>query len=53
VRSIHAGAFHTCAVLNSNQLNCWGNNASGQLGIGSQVSRSAPGTGPINAGIEP
>jgi alpha-tubulin suppressor-like RCC1 family protein len=29
-----AGTSHTCAVDNSNQIWCWGNNQYGQLGIG-------------------
>lgn len=30
--SITAGAFHTCGVVASGQMDCWGLNASGQLG---------------------
>jgi hypothetical protein len=33
-RSIAAGANHTCAVLDTHQLKCWGANARGALGIG-------------------
>jgi alpha-tubulin suppressor-like RCC1 family protein len=31
---VSAGNSHTCAVDNSNQIWCWGNNHYGQLGIG-------------------
>ena len=31
---IQAGAYNTCAVLNNNDVKCWGNNTAGQLGIG-------------------
>jgi alpha-tubulin suppressor-like RCC1 family protein len=31
---IDAGFFHTCAVLNTNEVRCWGNNDGGQLGLG-------------------
>ena len=33
---------HACAVLQSGELRCWGNNQHGQLGDGSQVYRDAP-----------
>ncbi|WP_181198108.1 RCC1 domain-containing protein [Enhygromyxa salina] len=29
-----AGFFHTCAVNEFNELRCWGNNDTGQLGQG-------------------
>jgi hypothetical protein len=38
-RSISAGSFHTCAVLDTYQVRCWGLADFGQLGLGSQESR--------------
>lgn len=32
--SISPGAFHTCAVAKGGALYCWGNNSSGELGVG-------------------
>jgi alpha-tubulin suppressor-like RCC1 family protein len=34
VWAMDAQAVHTCAIINTNQLFCWGDNASGQLGTG-------------------
>jgi alpha-tubulin suppressor-like RCC1 family protein len=33
VQSISAGVAHTCAVLKTGVLQCWGDNGAGQLGI--------------------
>ena len=51
--SVTAGSYHTCATRTDGTLWCWGNNDSGQLGIGSesetgqdlpqQVTTPAPG----------
>ena len=42
VLDVRANADHTCALLNSGAVQCWGNNYSGQLGDGSTSSRSLP-----------
>ncbi|MDF1759966.1 MAG: hypothetical protein P1U40_05475 [Coxiellaceae bacterium] len=42
VVSLTAGADHTCALLNSGQVECWGKNQSGQIGDGSTAERREP-----------
>jgi alpha-tubulin suppressor-like RCC1 family protein len=37
------GSAHTCGLLASGVLKCWGNNWTGQLGDGTQIDRSTPG----------
>jgi hypothetical protein len=39
--AISSGTDHTCAIV-AGKLKCWGNNAAGKLGDGTQVTRSAP-----------
>jgi hypothetical protein len=46
-RSVSAGGFHTCAVLDTYQVKCWGSGFSGQLGQGSSDDR---GDGPGEMG---
>ena len=36
VSQIAVGAYHSCALLDSNDVRCWGDNGSGQLGYGSK-----------------
>lgn len=39
VSKIASGLFFNCALYQSNQVKCWGANSSGQLGVGSIVSK--------------
>jgi len=36
--AIAAGDYHSCALLDNASVKCWGNNAYGQLGIGSTTN---------------
>jgi alpha-tubulin suppressor-like RCC1 family protein len=38
VAAVATGEKHTCAVTRSGVVSCWGSNASGQLGLGSDTS---------------
>jgi alpha-tubulin suppressor-like RCC1 family protein len=40
--AISAGSYHTCAILDDGSVSCWGNNAEGQLGDGTQNDRLTP-----------
>jgi alpha-tubulin suppressor-like RCC1 family protein len=42
VASINAGRNHNCAVQTSGSVFCWGDNAEGQLGNGTERSSGAP-----------
>ena len=42
VASIGSGSFHTCAVLESGAVKCWGYNGSGRLGDGTTTTRNTP-----------
>ena len=46
-----AGKSHTCAVMSSGLVACWGRNDSGQLGDGTLTDRMAPVTVPGITGV--
>ncbi|TXD37900.1 hypothetical protein FRC96_08020 [Lujinxingia vulgaris] len=39
---VSAGANHSCGILDDGSLWCWGNNSSGELGVGDSNQRNVP-----------
>jgi len=42
VKQIVAGHYHTCAIASNDQVYCWGENGSGELGDGTNTHRYTP-----------
>ncbi|MFL5355919.1 RTX toxin [Archangium sp.] len=42
VLQVATGDFHTCALLSSGGIKCWGNGGSGRLGYGNTITRVEP-----------
>ena len=42
IKDVSIGDMHICAIGSDNNTYCWGNNASGQLGIGNTTTKSTP-----------
>eukprot|EP00004_Rigifila_ramosa_P020451 TRINITY_DN5302_c0_g1_i2.p1 TRINITY_DN5302_c0_g1~~TRINITY_DN5302_c0_g1_i2.p1 ORF type:complete len:1197 (-),score=194.44 TRINITY_DN5302_c0_g1_i2:914-4504(-) len=48
---VACGFYHTCVLLLSNQLYCWGNGGSGQLGNGGDDNQATPGAAIVLDGV--
>lgn len=42
VTNLAVGSFHTCAILTSGAVKCWGSNTNGQLGNGTTTNSNIP-----------
>ena len=42
IKTISAGAYHTCAVSNAGNAYCWGSDGNGRLGDGGTTEKSVP-----------
>jgi len=42
VKAISVGGWHTCVLVNVDEMKCWGDNAYGQLGDGTTINRNTP-----------
>ena len=51
VASVSAGYGHTCALMNTGGLTCWGRNTAGQLGDGTISNRLTPVAVPSLSGV--
>ena len=49
--SVSAGDAHTCGITNEGVAYCWGDNTSGQLGIGMATGLSQPTPAPVAGGL--
>ena len=41
-QSVEVGALHSCGLTLRNEILCWGENSTGQLGTGDDISRTIP-----------
>ena len=49
--AISAGASHSCAILDTRDVKCWGSNYYGQLGDGGYNNTNAPSSTAIDLGV--
>jgi alpha-tubulin suppressor-like RCC1 family protein len=52
VRAVAVGTRHTCALMTTSGVRCWGSNEYGQLGDGTLTSRRTPPTIDVLSGVQ-
>ena len=52
VKAVAAGAFHTCVLMLTGSVRCWGNDSYGQLGDGSTIHTLTGSTGDVLTGAQ-
>jgi alpha-tubulin suppressor-like RCC1 family protein len=52
VQAIATGGSHTCALMMTGGIRCWGDNGLGQLADGTWTDRSTPPTSDVLSGIQ-
>ena len=52
VQAIAASSEHTCALMTSGGVRCWGYNSMGELGDGTTTSRDIPPTSDVLTGVQ-
>ena len=50
VRTVSFGYYSACALLDDGTVKCWGDNSTGQLGMGDITARYSPAESPIDFG---
>jgi len=51
-RRISVGGLHTCAILDTGGVSCWGSNDTGQLGNGTRITNNFPVSVAINGIVQ-
>ncbi len=51
VQQVAAGYYHSCALMTTGGVRCWGYNNLGQLGTGGTTNKGTPGSSNVLTGV--